>query len=80
MRPVSVREPGNLRRNKAQIVPQSKNELMENGGTPTIGWGSNKSLVTSKRHSGSHQSVFGMSAKSDIQSLMDSPKIIRCNQ
>jgi len=31
MRPVSVREPGNLRRNKAQIVPQSKNELMENG-------------------------------------------------
>ena len=73
MSPGSVRESGNLRRNKAQIVPQSKNELMENGGTPTIGWGSNKNLVTSKRHSSSHQSVFGMTGKSDIQSLMDSP-------
>lgn len=73
MSPVSAREPGNLRRNKVQIVPQSRNELMENGGTPTIGWGSNKNLVTSRRHSGSHQSVFGMSTKSDIQSLMDSP-------
>lgn len=73
MSPASGKETGNLRRNKAQIVPQSKNELMENGGTPTIGWGSNKNLVTSKRHSGSHQSVFGISGKSDIQSLMDSP-------
>ena len=71
--PINARESSNMRRNKAQIVPQSKNELMENGGTPTIGWGSNKNLVTSKRHSNSHQSVFGMAGKSDIQSLMDSP-------
>lgn len=73
MSPSGAKETGNLRRNKAQIVPQSKNELMENGGVPTIGWGSNKNLVTSKRHSGSHQSVFGIGAKSDIQSLMDCP-------
>ena len=73
MSPGGVKESGNMRRNKAQIVPQSRNELMENGGTPTIGWGSNKNLVTSKRHSGSHQSVFGIGPKSDIQSLMDTP-------
>lgn len=70
--PSGMKESGNLRRNKSQIVPQSRNELAENGGVPT-GWGSNKNLASSKRHSGSHQSVFGMSAKSDIQSLMDSP-------
>jgi len=71
--PVGVKESGNLRRNKSQIVPQSRNELAENGGVPTVGWGSNKNLVTNKRHSGSHQSVFGIGTKSDIQSLMDSP-------
>ena len=72
MSSAGIKETGNMRRNKVQIVPQSKNEMMENG-TPTIGWGSNKNLVTTKRHSGSHQSVFGIGAKSDIQSLMDSP-------